>query len=182
MSTQSPRASASRQSAPGPASAPGRSPASRGVGLVLSFATWLALWALLSSSQGWEFGVPLALLAAWAGWRANLHVEPLYLRYLPAFIGFFLIELCLGGWDVARRAWHPQLPIEPGWVCYEMETTEPRARLLLSALVGLFPGTLASHTEGHTLHLHALDHRQDWHGTVARLEKHLDRLLRGPRP
>lgn len=181
MSAQTSRASATQPSLPAPASAPGRSLARRWFGFALSFVTWLALWALLSSNQGWEFGVPLALLAAWAGWRANLHVEPVYLRYLPPFVGFFFIELCLGGWDVARRAWHPQLPIEPEWVCYEMNTTEPRAQLLLSAMVGLFPGTLASHIEGHTLHLHALDHRQDWRTTVARLEKHLDRLLKGPR-
>tara|TARA_R110002051_G_scaffold90269_3_gene158972 strand:+ start:36845 stop:37258 length:414 start_codon:yes stop_codon:yes gene_type:complete len=135
---------------------------------------------LLSSNEGWLLGLPLALLAAWAGVRASLHVGPVQLRYLPAFLGFFIAELFIGGWDVARRAWHPRLPIKPQWVRYQMSCTEPRVQLLLSAMVGLLPGTLASHFEGQTLHLHALDHQQNWRNTVGRLERHLGRLLQGP--
>lgn len=148
-------------------------------GLLLGLGGCLALWALLSGNQGWEFGVPLALLATWVGVRANFDVGAVRLRYLPAFLGFFLCELFIGGWDVARRAWHPRLPIQPQWVSYSMSSEEPRVQLLLSALVGLLPGTFASHFTGQTLHIHALDHRQNWQDTVQQLEQHLQRLLPG---
>lgn len=154
--------------------------ARRWPGLVLNLCLWLALWALLSSNQGWEFGLPLAVLATLASLRLQLHAGPMHLRYLPGFLGFFILELFIGGWDVARRAWHPRLPIKPQWVRYEMSSADPRVQLLLSAMVGLLPGTLVSHLEGQTLHLHALDHQQSWSDTVARLEQHLDQLLKGP--
>lgn len=167
-----------------PQSSPERGKPHRGKlpGLVLSLAFWLALWALLSSNQGWEFGVPLALLATWASLKVKLQVGPVHLRYLPSFLGFFLAELFIGGWDVARRAWHPRLPIAPQWVTYEMTTEQPRVHLLLSAMVGLLPGTFASHFEGQTLYVHALDQRQHWRNTAQRLEQHLERLLKEARP
>lgn len=150
------------------------------LGALLNLSLWLALWALLSSNQGWAFGLPLALLATVASLRLQLHAGPIHLRYLPGFLGFFVLELFIGGWDVARRAWHPRLHIRPQWVRYEMNSADPRVQLLLSAMVGLLPGTLASHFDGRTLHLHALDHKQHWSHTVTRLEQHLDQLLKGP--
>lgn len=149
----------------------------RWLGPFLGFCTWLALWALLSQGQGWAFGVPLALIGAFVGYRLRLHTGKLRLQVLPAFIGFFLLELFAGGWDVARRALHPKLPIAPAWQTFELTATDPRAKLLLSALVGLLPGTLASHHEEQTLHIHALDQQQDWQSTVTRLEALLAQLL-----
>lgn len=179
--------SASPSPAPSPTFAPepfppGRSHARRLFGLALNLATWLTLWALLSNNQGWAFGVPLAFMAAWVAWRVSLHAEPIHLQHLPAFLGFFIAELFIGGWDVARRALDPRLPIAPQWVEYRMVSEEPRVQLLLSAMVGLLPGTLAADFQGQTLHMHALDHRQDWHATVARLERKLERLLKKSAP
>lgn len=169
--------------APSPVpSRPGRSGLRRVRGFALSLAVWLAVWALLSSNQGWAFGVPLAFLAALVATRVDLHAEPIHLQHLPAFLAFFIAELFIGGWDVARRALTPGLPIAPQWVEYQMLSQEPRVQLLLSAMVGLLPGTLAANFQDQTLHLHALDHRQDWHATVARLERKLDRLLKKSAP
>lgn len=148
---------------------------------MLSLGVWLALWALLSNNQGWAFGVPLALLAAGVTVQVSLNVRPVQVQILPGLLAFFIVELFIGGWDVARRAWHPRLPIAPKWHRYPMSSTDPRVKLLLSAMVGLLPGTLASHFEGQTLYLHTLDHKQSWHGTVERLEQKLDRLLGGSR-
>lgn len=167
---------------PAPASRPGRSRTRQLLGFLLSLGAWLVLWALLSGNQGWAFGAPLAVFAACVSWQVSLHAEPVHLKHLPAFLGFFLAELFVGGWDVARRAWHPRLPIKPQWVHYQMSSTEPRVQLLLSAMVGLLPGTLASHFDGQTLCLHALDHRQNWYETIARLERKLDRLLKKSHP
>lgn len=136
-----------------------------------------ALWALLAEGRGWVLGVPLVLLAtALALW---LDAAPLrlHLPSLPGFVAFFCWHMLLGGWDVARRALHPRLPLAPAWRDYPLACGVPRVRLLLSALVGLLPGTLASQVEGDCLRVHVLDHEQPWQATVAELERRLARLL-----
>ena len=50
-------------------------------------------------------------------------------------------------------------------------------RLLLSALVGLLPGTLASRIDGGQLRVHVLDEQLPWQATIAELERRLERLL-----
>lgn len=146
-------------------------------GMLIGFCLWLGLWALLSHGQGWAFGIPLAALATFAAARLQLAWRPLRLRAFGALLLFFLRELFSGGWDVARRALHPCLPVDPGWQTFSLTTRNPRVRLLLSAMVGLLPGTLSSHFEANILHVHALDRQQDWQATVARLEQLLTDLL-----
>ncbi|MGD8174555.1 Na+/H+ antiporter subunit E [Marinimicrobium sp. ARAG 43.8] len=145
------------------------------------FIRWLllfaALWAVISGAEGWAFGVPASLAAATLAWRLPLPWPSLRWRHLPAFIAFFLRELTLGAWDVARRILHPRVPIDPAWHTYSLHSHNPRVHLMLSALVGLLPGTMASHFDNGILHLHILDSRQPWSSTVARLEWHLERLL-----
>ncbi len=149
----------------------------------LNFGYWTllsaALWLLLTGGTGWLFGLVLAPgAAALAVW---LEARPprLRLRHLPAFVVFFLWELLAGGWDVARRALHPRLPLNPAWVQYPLQQHNPQVTLLLSALVGLLPGTFASRVAGDHLVVHTLDRNLNWQGTVARLERHLLALLGG---
>lgn len=137
------------------------------------------LWALLTTGSGWLFGA--ACIAAATALTLWLDMRPWRLRvlHLPAFIGFFLRVLILGGWDVARRALHPDTPLSPAWVDYTLHTEDARVRLLLSAIVGLLPGTFSTGVEEDKLILHVLDDRRDWVTTTAHLERHLDRLLGG---
>ena len=138
---------------------------------------YAALWALFAAGQGWLLGVPtVALAVALSLW---LGLRPLGMRLgaLPAFLGFFLKHMLLGGWDVARRALQPRCPLQPAWHPYSLCSQSPRVRLLLSALVGLLPGTLASRIEGDEMRVHVLDERLPWQATVADLEQRLERLL-----
>lgn len=137
------------------------------------------LWVLLSGATGLWFGLAYALAAA--GLSLWLKLPPLGLRllYLPRFLVFFLYETLLGAWDVAKRAFDPQLPIDPAWVTYSFHSADPRVRLLLSAMVGLMPGTLATHGDEAMLYLHILDKGQDWLTPVAQMEAQLARLLGG---
>lgn len=147
---------------------------------VLSGLFWLAfhagLWWLLAGG-GWYLGLPAVLLAALLSYR--LHLRFWYLRpaHLPAFIWLFGRQLVAGGWDVARRTISPSLPIQPAWVRYDLTTTDARVRLLLSALVGLLPGTLSTGVTSDHLELHVLDAELSWRDAVAQLETALDRLL-----
>lgn len=145
-----------------------------GLGWMLLYS---ALWALFAEGGGWSLGVPSILLAVvlsvWLGvrpWQPSL-------RALPGFIGFFLGRMIAGGWDVAVRALHPRLPLQPAWLDYPLRSESPRVRLLLSALVGLLPGSLSSRVEGDRMRVHVLDERQAWEPTVVELEQRLAKLL-----
>lgn len=147
---------------------------SDGLGWALIYA---ALWALFSEGGGWSLGAPTVLLAAgvslWLGmrpWHPSLSI-------LPGFIGFFLAKMVAGAWDVAVRALHPGRSLQPAWLVYPLTARSPQVRLVLSALVGLLPGTLASRVDGDSMRVHVLDQRQAWEPTVRALERRLQRLL-----
>ncbi len=136
------------------------------------------IWLLLAGPGAWLAGLlaspAAAAIAVWVG----LTPPPVHWRWLPSFVVFFVKELLLGGWDVARRALHPRLPLAPAWVSYRFRSTNPRVHLMLSAIVGLLPGTLSSHWEAEHMAVHALDKHSDWRSTIVRLEALLDKLIR----
>jgi len=138
---------------------------------------YAALWVLLSGATGWVFGLMCALAATGLSLWLQLPTLGLRLLYLPRFLLFFFYETLLGAWDVARRAFHPRLPLDAAWVTYSLNCASPRVRLLLSAMVGLMPGTLSTHFDESTLYLHVLDQSQDWRTPITRMEAHLARLL-----
>lgn len=139
--------------------------------------TFAGLWWLLSDNSGWFFAMPCILGATLLAMRLQRNFWSVRLRYLPGFIVFFLIEVFAGGWDVARRALHPAMPLKPGWVDYPMHCDDQRLALMMSAMLGLFPGTLSSKLENNTLCIHVLDTNQAWHDSASRLEQQLMRLL-----
>lgn len=150
--------------------------------IALGFLMWMLLWGMLSQGQGWEFGIPVAAMATLAGHRLGLQSGALQPQALPAFLWFFLRELFSGGVDVTRRALHVNLPIAPAWQIFTLTSRDPRVCMMLSALIGLLPGTLASHHHERVLFVHTLDEHRDWKTAVIQLETLLARLLGDPRP
>jgi multicomponent Na+:H+ antiporter subunit E len=138
---------------------------------------YVGLWLLLGGASGWAVGLLFALAATGLSLWLRLPVPGLQLRRLPAFLGFFALEVLWGAWDVARRALHPRMPLDPAWVAHTLTCADPRVRLVLSGMVGLMPGTLSSHIENDALHLHVLDQTQAWRLPVERMETHLARLF-----
>lgn len=141
-----------------------------------------ALWLLLAGNTGWYLGLPSIIAAA--ALAVHLQLAPLAVRPLavPQFVGSFLGAAIAGGWDVARRALHPRLPIAPGWVDYPVRSDHRQVRLLLSSLVGLLPGTLATGIQQDHLRLHVLDQHSDWQRSVNALERSLCRLFGEEQP
>lgn len=138
---------------------------------------YAAIWFVLSDNQGWGFGLVTIALAVWCALLAKLTLPRMAWRYLPAFVFFFLNRMVVGGIDVARRTLRSQPDVEPGWVRHSLASSSPFDRLLLSAIAGLFPGTLAARIDGDTMLVHALDTRRDWQDDLVALEKHLTRLF-----
>lgn len=139
----------------------------------------LVLWWLLSGGDSWGVGLSLTLIGAVVaiGLKAPLPL-PRWAA-LPGFLWFFLCEMLFSAMDVAKRALLPTAQVAPGWVRYSLRVQSERQRLLLAALVGLLPGTLASHVENEGLWLHVLDVHHAWRPIVERLEDHLLRMSGG---
>lgn len=135
------------------------------------------VWVFLTGARGWGFALVLVPAASAMSVALGARLPAVYWRRLPVFVGWYLRALWAGGWDVARRALHPRLPLAPAWVDYTFTCPNPRVRLLLSALVGLLPGTFATHYAGERLSIHVLDHTQPWAEVVCQLEAQLARLL-----
>jgi len=138
---------------------------------------YAGLWLLLSNNQGWAFGSIFIILAVVCALSAELTLPRLSWRFLPGFVFFFLSRVLLGGIDVARRTLGVKPDVAPGWVEHPLANSSAFARLLLSAVTGLLPGTLAARIDGDIMLVHALDTHSDWQSDVARLEAHLARLF-----
>lgn len=146
-------------------------------------ATWWALllmmfWWLLSDGADWLVGT--ALVVCGTGVAVWLRLSSFRLNWiaLPRFLAFFLRELLAGAIDVALRALLPKRKIAPRWIVYPLQPGSAAEHLLLSLMIGLLPGTFASHVDGDHLHLHlhVLDVTQAWRPVVEQLEAHLLRL------
>lgn len=77
----------------------------------------------------------------------------------------------LGGLDVARRALHPRLPLNPQWIAYPIRLPPGAARVSLGNELSLMPGTLAAGGRGNTLYVHCLDSRQAVEKQIAEEEQ-----------
>ncbi|WP_026181626.1 Na+/H+ antiporter subunit E [Thioalkalivibrio sp. ALJ7] len=142
------------------------------------------LWWILAGPEA--LLEPLALLAMLLAGGASLLLPvgrplPLRPRAIPALLGFFLRSSFVGGLDVARRALHPRLPIEPAFVTYRSELAHGPPLTLFMAVVSLLPGTLSVRLEGRLLTLHVLDRNADTRSALIALEGRIRAAFRDPR-
>lgn len=137
---------------------------------------YAGLWLLLSNNQGWAFGSVFVVLAVVCALSASLTLPQVRWRYVPGFLFFFLSRMLMGGIDVARRTLGKS-DVAPGWAEHPLSDSSAFARLMLSAITGLLPGTLAARIDGDIMRVHTLDTRRDWQSDVALLETHLSRLF-----
>jgi multicomponent Na+:H+ antiporter subunit E len=133
---------------------------SGGLRRIIAFAF---LWWVLTGGhpEAFWYGVPLVTLAALVSITIHPFRSPRwrvkgFLRFLP----FFLWQSLQGGFDVARRVFHPRLPISPSFQTYSLRLTDESACLLLAGTISLLPGTLSAEMEGDRVEVHVLDDRQ----------------------
>jgi multicomponent Na+:H+ antiporter subunit E len=125
-------------------------------------------------------GLITAALATWA----SLHLLPparqrIRLGALLMLALRFLGASVLAGWDVARRALDPRLPIRPGFVTYLVRFPPGQARNVFTALTSLLPGTVPAGEEDGALLYHCLDTQQPVVRQLAVGEAVLTRVLGG---
>ena len=109
-------------------------PADLVVGLLASLgATWVSLRLLPPADGGLHFGKLLALLP------------------------HFLWESMLAGVDVARRALHPRMPLNPGFVRCPSSFPPGFARNTFVTITSLLPGSVAAGEAEGVLFYHCID-------------------------
>lgn len=118
-----------------------------------------AIWWTLDGPDGLVWGLPAAVVAAAMGrWLAPARSAGLRLVALPGFMLFFVVESLRGGFDVAWRAFHPKLPLQPERASQALRLPAGAPRTLLVSCVSLLPGTLSADfdAEANRLEVHSL--------------------------
>lgn len=136
------------------------------------------IWWVLSGGvmSSWWIGVPAVLLALSISMAL---VAPLPLKgwALLGFVPFFLIRSLLGGVDVAWRAFHPRMPIDPDSIEYRLRLPAGLAQVFMVNAVNLLPGTLSADLNHNVLQVHVLTRSRFVEIELATLESHVARLF-----
>jgi multicomponent Na+:H+ antiporter subunit E len=84
----------------------------------------------------------------------------LHFGQLLLLLPHFVWQSVLAGIDVARRAFDPRLPLQPGFVACPLGFPEGMARNVFATIVSLMPGTVPCDEVYGTLIFHCLDTSQ----------------------
>jgi len=137
----------------------------------------LIWWSLSNGvTASWWIGVPAVLLAL----TSSLYLLPPMTMAWSAwlkFIPFFISRSLLGGIDVARRAFHPALPMAPDIVRIPLRLRSGLARVFMINTINLLPGTLSVSLEQNLLKIHVLDKHQDFMSEILQVEQYVSHLF-----
>jgi multicomponent Na+:H+ antiporter subunit E len=141
----------------------------------------LVLWILITgtSRSGLAAGVIAAALSSWV----SLVLHPPTTRRVR-FVAFMrlcvrlLFNSLVAGFDIARRALDPRLPLNPGLIRYGTNVPPGPMRAAFGTMISLVPGTLpvGSMPDG-TLLVHCLDRKAPVTAVLARDEATLQLAL-----
>ncbi len=114
-------------------------------------------WLLFSGGEGATHGALVALLAAavMARFAGSPWPFPRPLA-IPGFVLAFVWRSFFGAIDVAWRALHRDLPLQPHWLEYHLHLTQPAARALFLGAISLMPGTLGADLKGDVVRVHGI--------------------------
>lgn len=130
----------------------------------------LVWWVLVGGETGaWWIGVPVVLLAAAVSVALFPPVTLVWFE-LFRFLPFFLIRSVSGGADVAWRALHPDMPIDPHVIEYPIKLPPGLALVFMANTVSLLPGTLSVTLNSDSLKVHVLSGRKEIVSELATLE------------
>ncbi|GAB6191404.1 Na+/H+ antiporter subunit E [Desulfocastanea catecholica] len=96
---------------------------------------------------------------------------------LPGFLLFFLVQTFLAGMDVARRAFHPRLPLAPKVITYTLQLPRQSAKIFFVWTVSLLPGTASISLKGNQVLIHVLDKHQAQQEKLQSIEERIAYLF-----
>jgi multicomponent Na+:H+ antiporter subunit E len=143
-------------------------------------AGFLGLWIVLIGLDPLDLVVGVFAAAA-ATWTSLRLLPPgshrLRLAALPRLALRFLWQSVVAGADVARGAFDPRLPLEPGVVVYPTKYPRGPARNAFASLTSLLPGTVPVGDDDRGLEYHCLDVGQPVTEQLAAEENAVARVL-----
>ena len=138
-------------------------------GLLFSLIWWSLSNGAVSS---WWIGVPAVVISL----LSSLYLVPpmmiVWLAWLR-FILFFISRSLYGGIDVARRAFHPALPLAPDIIKIPLRLRSGLARVFMINTINLLPGTLSVSIDQNLLKIHVLDKQQDFMSEILQVEEYV---------
>ena len=143
-----------------PSAAPAAPGSRRSIALRRGAAFFLLWMLLMQSVQPADLAV--GLLACLGATGVSLRLLPpasggLHLGRLLLLLPHFLGESMLAGVDVARRAFHPRMPLSPGFVTCPSSFPPGFARNTFATITSLLPGSVAAGEAGGALVYHCID-------------------------
>jgi multicomponent Na+:H+ antiporter subunit E len=147
--------------------------------LALRLALFALLWWVLTEGQpgSWPLGALFAVMATALSLSLS-RPAPWSALGFARFVPFFLWWSLRGGVDVAWRACAPSLPIAPGMLTYRLRLPPGRARIFMTAVISLLPGTLSAEIVRNRLFVHVLDQRASTEADLAALETRVAGIFR----
>ncbi len=149
-------------------------------------ASFLGFWVVLSGTNpiGLAVGLATAVAATWASLRLLPPVSGRMRFFSLALLGLrFFWKSLVAGVDVARRAFDPRLPLQPGYVTYSCRLPRGPAQSVFCAMTSLMPGSVPTGLdEQGRLLMHCLDTRQPLVDQMAAEEARLIQALGEKRP
>jgi multicomponent Na+:H+ antiporter subunit E len=125
---------------------------------------YFGLWIIVDQSAkpaNLVFGVLASAAATWASLRLlPPQAGRIRLGALLALLPRFLWQSLVAGVDVARRAFAPSLPLQPGFVDYPVGLPRGAARNAFEAISSLLPGSVPTGETEALIEYHALDTSQ----------------------
>ena len=123
-------------------------------------AGFLGLWVVLIGLDPVDLAVG-AFAAAAATWTSLRLLPPeagrVRFAVLVALLPRFLWQSVVAGVDVARRAFHPRVPLRPDFVAYPVKLPRGQARNAFETITSLLPGTVPCGEDAQTIIYHCLD-------------------------
>lgn len=157
---------------------PGRGPQATALPLMAGAVRAIALFALWMALGNWSLadaaaGLVAACLASWASLVLIPPGAPYRGSYMAIMqiVVMFPFQSLSAGFDVARRAFNPRLPLRPGLVACPVRLKGETECNVLRALMSLQPGSLPveQQVDG-TLLIHCLDSTQPFAARYVRDE------------
>lgn len=136
-------------------------------------------------ASGMAADLLIGLLASAVATGVSLRLLPpaaerLRVVALAPLVGHFVWQSVVAGFDVARRAFDPRLPLKPGYVAFPTRFPPGTARSAFGAITSLVPGTLSVGTDlAGNLVYHCLDLDKPLAASLARDEAVLRRVRGG---
>ncbi len=92
------------------------------------------------------------------------------------FVPYFLITALRGGWDVARRVFFRNVPIDPDFITIQHDPN-PQKTLVLVWIISLLPGTASAGITEETIVVHVLDKKLPVAEEIKELQNRINQMF-----